>query len=516
MIVRGTVNRYSISGLGLLLCIAGVKLFLHLIVNAISPLGYFRDELYYIAGSYRLDWGYVDHPPVIGLITRLALLLPGDFLLSLRFLPALAGAGTVLLAGLMARELGGDRWAQAIAALAMLIPPVLLATNDFLSTISFFYLLWVLCCYLVLRLLRTGDERLWLAIGLVLGVGLMTKHTMALLAFGLALGVLLTPMRSHLRQRWLWLGVLIAFVTVLPHLLWQMQYDWPLLEFATNAATLKNVEVGPLQFVLDQILAMNPIAFPLWLTGLYWLFRSCLNTRYRLLGYTYVVPFLILMATGSSRVDYLVPAYAVLFAAGGVAVAQFAKRRLDWLRPATVGALIVGGLVVLPGALPVLPVDGLVRYTQAMGLSDKPLEQGKTAPLPQWWADRFGWESMVETAAEVYAALPPEEQAQAVILTGNYGEAGAVELYGSAYDLPPVISGHNSYYLWGTQGASGEVVIALGVPERVLSRFWARVEQRGTIVCDYCMDYENDLPVYVVGEPNAPLDQIWSQLKHYN
>lgn len=499
-----------------LAAITSVTLLLHLVVNALNPLGYFRDELYYIVSARQLAWGYVDHPPLIALITRGILGIPGDSLLVLRFLPALAAAGTILLTGLMARRLGAGAWGVAIASLAMLIPPVILATTDFLSTIAFYNLAWVLCCYFLMRLIQTGDERLWLAVGVTLGVGLMTKHNIALLALALAVGVLLTPLRSHMRRRWLWMGALIAAVIVLPHVIWQQQNGWPVFEFAYNASTGKGIQVGPVQFLLDHTLAMSPVTLPVWLAGLAYFFFNPKGKPHRPLGYTFVVPFLILLATGSNRVDYLAPAYAVLMAGGAVMIERWAQHGLPWLRPAAVSVLAVGGLVMLPGSLPVLPVDDLARFTQAVGLADKPIEQGNTAPLPQWWADRFGWDSMVAATADVYNALPEEERAQAVILTSNYGEAGALEMSQETFGSTPIISGHNTYYLWGPHGASGEVVIALGLPQEFLEQFWGSVETAGTHVCRYCLDDENNMPIFVLREPRTSFDQIWPELKHYD
>jgi hypothetical protein len=312
------------------------------------------------------------------------------------------------------------------------------------------------------------------------------------------------------------MGGLVAAVIVLPHVIWQQQNGWPVFEFAYNASTGKGIQVGPIQFLLDHTLAMSPVTLPVWLAGLVYFYFHAEGMQYRALGYTFVIPFLILLATGSNRVDYLAPAYAVLMAGGGVMIERWARQRVAWLRPAAVIVLAVGGLVMLPGSLPVLPVSDLARFTQAVGLADKPVEQGKTSPLPQWWADRFGWDSMTAATADVYNALPEEDREQAAILTSNYGEAGALEMSQETFGSTPIISGHNTYYLWGTHGASGEIVIALGFSQTYLEQFWGSVEVAGMHVCQYCMDYENDLPIFVLRQPRASFDQIWPELKHYD
>jgi 4-amino-4-deoxy-L-arabinose transferase-like glycosyltransferase len=272
--MRRTLSRRWLGGTAaLLLGIAGTKALLHVVANAVYGYGYFRDELYYIACSERLALGYVDHPPLIAFVTLLARTLLGDSLVALRLLPALAGAGVAVLAGLMARRLGGGLWAQGIAALSAVVPPVYLATTNLLSTIPFDHFFWALCGYLVLRLLQADEPRLWLAVGIVLGIGGLNKHNIVLLGAGLAVGLALTPAREHLRTRWPWLGGLIALGLVLPHLIWQVAHGWPVLEFASNAATGKDVRMSPPEFLTEQVVGLHPVTLPVWLAGLgYYLF----------------------------------------------------------------------------------------------------------------------------------------------------------------------------------------------------------------------------------------------------
>jgi hypothetical protein len=514
--IRNAAGRMAVAGGAVLAAFALVKVVLHVAVNAFSGYGYFRDEFYYLVCAERLALGHVDHPPLIAFLTAAMRGLLGDSLVAIRLLPALAGAGAIVLAGLMARELGGRTFAQALAALAAFIPPVYLATSGILSTIPYDHFLWALCAYLVLRRLTTGDPRYWLGIGAVVGLGLVTKNNFTFLALGLAGGVLLTPVRRDLRGRWLWLGVLIAGLIVAPYLLWQVQHGWPTLEFVRNAAE-KNARVDPLDFVLNQILAMHPLTLPIWLTGLIYYLGPWAGGRYRLLGYMYVIPCLLLAATGSARADYLTPAYVMLFAGGAVVIERaYARWRQRWLAPATLAALAVAGVAFLPGSLPVLPPEQLSRFAQAVGLTEASMERGKSAPLPQYFADRFGWEELTATVDRIYRSLPPEEQARAAILTGNYGEAGAIHHFGRRAGLPPTISGHNTYYLWGPGDATGEVAIVVGIRDvDGLRRSFERVEQAATFTCDYCMSYENDMPIYIVRRPTLPIAEAWPQVKHY-
>ena len=509
-------QRDLLSSTGLLMGLALLKLLLHLATNHnLLGYGYFRDELYYMVCAERLDFGYVDHPPLAPLILNLNRQLLGDSLFALRLLPAVAGAATVLLTGLMVRQLGGSRRAQCLAALAVIFAPVLLIINGFFSMNAFEVLLWTSCAYLLLLLLKTDRPQLWLPIGLVAGLGLQNKHTMLIFGLGMAVGLTLTPARKHLRSKWLWLGGAIAFLIFLPNLVWQVRHGWPSLEFYANANLFKNIPTSPQDILLTQILALNPVALPIWLAGLgYYLFARE-GKPYRMMGWLYLVLLLALIASRSSRPDRIAGAYPMLLAAGAVAIERAIQRlnrpRLAW---AAMTVLILGGTVLMPIGIPVLPPEATARYTAALGLTDDlQIERDNAPPLPQYFADRFGWQEMVATIAEVYASLPPEEQAKATILTSDYGKAGAIDVLGRAYGLPRAISGHNNYYLWGAEGASGEVVISTGLSGKSPRSIFDDVKQVATVRCDHCL--ENGSPVYLARHPRLSIDKVWPHVKHY-
>jgi 4-amino-4-deoxy-L-arabinose transferase-like glycosyltransferase len=419
-------------------------LLIQVIFNGIlGGYGIFRDEFYYLVNAERLAWGYVDHPPLAPLLLSGVRVTLGESTLALRLLPALAGAGTVLLAGLTARRMGGTLAAQAIAALCVVAVPVYGVMFGFYSMNAFELLLWAGAAYVVVALLADDQPRLWLLFGLLAGIGLQNKHTFVVFAMGLALGLLLHR-RSAFGSRWLWLGGLLALVIFLPNLIWQMQHDWPTLEFYAGAAG-KNIASSPVDVLLDQLLAMNPGLLPVWLLGLVWLLRT---RTFRPLAWSYLLPLLLLMAFGSSRPDRLAPAYVPLFAAGAVSIEQLAWRRAwRWLPVAAIILALVSAMVVAPLGLPLLPPPATARYAEAFGLGS--FEEGVTVELPQYFADRFGWPELTLTVAQVYRQLPLEEQEKAAIFISNYGEAGAIHFYGRAYGLPEPISGHNNYWLWG-------------------------------------------------------------------
>lgn len=504
-----------LSGGAILILLALLKLLVHLLTA--ENYGYFRDELYYIAAGEKLALGYVDFPPFVALVTAFVRATLGDSLFALHLLPALAGAAVVLLAGLMARELGGGRFAQGLAALAVLVAPNFIVFGTFVSMDAFDQLFQVSAAYVLLVILKRDEPRLWLLFGLLAGLGLLTKLTM--LYFGLAVFValLLTRTRRHLLTPWPWVGGAVAFLFLLPYLYWQITHRWPTLEFWSNYGT-KVDAASPFEFFVEQIITMQPPTLPLWLAGLLYYLFAREGRPYRTLGWVYIVLF-VLFAVTNSKFYFLAPAYPMLFAAGAVVVERFvAGRSRGWIKPAYVAVLAVSGLVVAPlTVLPVLPVETLAKITGAAGGdAGVQVETREVGQLPQTFADRFGWENMVATVARAHDELPAEERERACILTGNYGEAGAVDFFGPKYGLPKAISGHNSYYIWGPGNCTGEVVISVGVPPETLRAVFGEVEQVEKVRCRYCMPDEDGLPVYVCRDPKLPFEEAWPRFVNYN
>ena len=496
--------------------LAFVKLIVHLLTA--GNYGYFRDELYYMAAGERLAFGYVDFPPFVALVAAATRTTLGDSPAALHFFPALAGAGLVVLAGLMARELGGGRFAQVLAALAVLVAPNFLVFGTWLSMDAFDQLFQVSAAYVLLVILKRDKPRLWLLFGLLAGLGLLTKVTMLFFGFAVLVALLVTPARRHLGTPWPWLGGVVAFVFLLPYLFWQASNGWPTLEFWGEYGG-KIDEASPVEFLLEQIVTMQPPTLPLWLAGLGFYLFAREARPYRALGWVYVVLFALFVALGS-RFYFLAPAYPMLFAAGGVTIERFFRRRdrWRWSLPAYAAVLTVSGAVVAPiTVLPVLPVETLAGITGTLGGdAGVEVETREVAELPQTFADRFGWEGMVATVAGIHRKLPASERSEACILAGNYGEAGAIDFFGAKYGLPKAISGHNSYHLWGTRGCTGETVVSVGVPRQRLEGAFGRVEQADTVRCRYCMPDEDDLPVYVSHAPKVPFEEAWPRFKHYD
>jgi hypothetical protein len=477
--------------------------------------GYFRDEFYYLACGEHLDWGYVDQPPLVALMAFSVRHALGESLLALRFLPAVCNALVVLLAGLMARELGGGRFAQGLAALATLIAPVALIVHHIFSMNCFDHVFWAAAVFIVIKILRENRPRLWILFGLVAGAGLMNKYSVGFLGMGLVVGLLLTPARKHLASKWLWLGGVIAFLIFLPHVLWQIEHDFPTREFVRNATLYKNLPQSPPAFMAESALQVHPFTLPLWLAGLYFCFFRQQGKPFRVLGWIYVAVLGLFLAT-NAKPYYLAPAYYMLFAAGAVQVEAFIRtRQWNWLRPASATALILGGLALLPYGLPVLPVETFIKYADFIGLHPGAGERGPSGELFQQYADMFGWENQVATVAKVYHSLSPEEKARTIIYCDNYGEAGAIDFFGRKYGLPKAASGHNNYWFWGPGNWDADIVITVGENREDVEETFSDVQLAATVVSEYARPFETNMPIYVGRKPKLSLREVWPTTKDF-
>jgi hypothetical protein len=502
--------------LGLIAGLALVKLAIHLITNILGGYGIFRDELYYLACTRHLGLGYVDQPPLSIYLLAANSWLFGESIFALRFLPALFGSLTVLLIGLLTRELGGGRWAQLLAGLASLVSLIFLAVDSVYSMNAFDHLVWAAVALLVARLLRTGQPAYWPLIGSAVGLGLLNKVGVLWLGAGIAVGLLATRERRWLGTRWPWLAGLLALALFLPYVWWNLTHDMAHLEFIRNATAGKYSGLSARTFVFDQFLVQNPVTVPVWGSGLIFLLFSRSGRRFRMLGWIYLASLLILVANGHSKAEYLSPAYAILFAAGGVALERWLGRpALAWAR-AVIAILLLGGLILAPVVVPILPVDTYIAYAETLGIEPSTSENKELAELPQLYADRFGWEEKAAAVARVYDSLPPEEREVAAVFGENYGRAGAIDHFGPELGLPYAISPHNSYWLWGPRHFTGEVVIVLGGEREGLERSFESVEWAGQVPCRLCMPYESDLPIFVCRDLKLPIAEVWERLKNYS
>ncbi len=497
LLPRAPVPTIDRPATGLLVALAGVSFVAHMLVA--GNYGYFRDELYYIADGRHLQAGYVDQPLLMGWLAALVRVTAGDSLVAIHVIPALACALIIVLTGLMARELGGGRVAQLVAGVAALFTVDFMVAGSIFSMDVLDQLWWALAGLIVVRLLRRDAPRLWLVVGLVAAIALLTKLTVLFFGLALVLALLVTPERRYLRTLWPWLAGGIAFLGLLPYLIWNAVNGWPTLEFWRHYA---GIHTSPLAFLFAQFGQMNPIAVPLAVAGLVFYFRR-IGARYRLLGWTFVFVYLVLTVLGT-KAYFLAPAYPILFAAGAVALERWALRpRLAWIQTAYVAVLALVGVLLAPDIMPILPPATTVH---AYGTLEQPL------------SDRLGWDSLTQTVEQVYAALPPTQRARACVLTQNYGEAGALSQLTAPGRLPPIIRGHNSYYLWGPGTCTGEVLIGVGYSPADFKSTYADVTVAAIQKCQYCGAFEKDVPIVVASNPTIPINlaRLWPLIKHYD
>jgi 4-amino-4-deoxy-L-arabinose transferase-like glycosyltransferase len=486
--------------------VAAAKLVLHLVTN--GQYGYQRDELYYLASGNHPSAGYVDYPPITPLLARLDSTLLGDSPWALRLLPTVVGVSLVLLTALVARELGGGRNAQVLAAIATASNGFMLGSNWLFQTVTFDELWWTAAIWLFARMLRTRDVRLWLAIGALIGLGLETKLTIAGLGVGLAAGVVLTPLRSQLRTAWPWLGVCLAALLVAPNIVWQQLNGWPSAGFvSTHASVIQAAgqglslnfdSGGPLAFLELQPLLIGPVTLPIWLMGWYFLFRT---PRARPLAVASLVTFGLFLIVGKAY--YPAPLIAVLLAAGCVQLETTARRR-NWAHatPIAAAAMVLQMVVSLPISVPLVPQSSLAGFGLDQFRKD--------------YADTVGWPQLVQQIARAYAQLSPEERQSSVILAGNYGEAGAIDLYGPALGLPQALSPHLTFWYWKPPHVVADSAVAIGIDPTTAHRLFADVSQVGIVESvDGVHSEEVGRPILVCRRPLVPLDAAWPSLRNF-
>lgn len=502
-------RRFLGSDNAILVYLAILKLVIHLLTG--SGYGYYGDELYYLDATRHLDFGYVDMPPLITLLMAISNQIMGLSLLGLHVFPAVAGAVMVCFAGLLARELGGGRFAQGLTALMVIASPIWLILDSWFAYDPFDQLFTVIFLYLAVRLLKRETPRLWILFGIIAGAGMMIKLSMLFTGFAFAAALLLTSRRKWFATQWPWIAALIAGVLCSPFIIWQSAHGWPLFIYWRHYA-LYRPHQEPLLSFIEQIFYLNPITLPIWLLGLYYLLFHREGKQYRLLGLMYLI--LQVLFGGIMRFESRLSAsaYFPLLAAGAIFVekliAALAMRRIGWnrLKPACAGMIILSGLLLVPIALPVLSISSMEKYVQSIG-----------SPIPFQFSFRLGWPEMVKQIAAVYRGLPETDRRKCAIYASTYAEAGAIDLFGKAYGLPGAISNHLSYHIWGLGKYSGEVVIAFGsrFTPGILPAVFHEVTKVATIGNQYGIGIEQDLPVYVCRRPKADFKEIWKRLEDF-
>ena len=489
----------------LLLLIAAGFLILHVAVG--GQYGFQRDELATLEDARHLATGYVAYPPVTPFFGRISLDLFGTSLRGFRFFAALAQAVIAVLGGLMARELGGKRFAQVVAALAVAISPVSLASGALMQYVAFDYLFWVLTAYLLIRLLRTENPRLWVPIGAAIGLGMMSKYSMLFFVAAILVGMLLTDARRYLFSRWLWIGVAVSLLIFLPNLIWQIHHNFVSLDFLHHIHA-RDIRIGRTKhFLPEQIgIPANIFTIPLWVAGLCFYFLAAQGRRFRMLGWMFVVT-LLMFIVAQGRSYYMAPAYPMLLAAGAVLEERWLHSLsavpARMLRIATFAFLAIGGVTAAAITLPLAPVNS--RWWQVANKIDSDFRE------------EIGWPELVAEVAGIYNSLPPAERESTGILAANYGEAGAINLYGPAHSLPKAISGINSFWAYGYPSPPPTTLIVVGLGEEYRKEYFQSCEIAGRVTNPYgIQNEESEHPeIYLCRELRQSWPDFWKDFRYY-
>ena len=506
------------DGMALVWALALAKLLFHIYFN--NRYGYFRDEFDYMSCGNHLAWGYVDQPPLIPFLIHLCRAVLGDSLRAIRFIPALASSLLLVQTALIVREFGGRRFALLLGAICTLVAPQYLSNGSLLGTNCLEPNLWMGCAYFLILAIKRSDPRCWLWFGVVAGLGLEEKYSIAVFGFGIVIGLLLTEQRRVFLNKWIWLGALVAFLIFLPNLIWNIRYDWPFLQLMRAIrAEGRDVVLGPFDYFVQQTLLVNPLTAPIWLTGLFALLCSARLKPYRVLGWCYLVCYAVFFILHGKNY-YLAPVYPMLLAAGAVviddAITRLPRSLPVVLKSAIAMLLLGGGAYLSPAAVPLLSPSHFIAYMKFLPFKLPVMEHSHTrATLPQWYSDQFGWQEIVDETVVAWTRLRPEERTDCGIFAQDYGQAGAIDFLGRRYGLPPALSGHQTWFLWGPRGYSGNCMIVLDDRRARLEQLWEHVELVGTSAANpYAL--EQQLDVFICrGAKFGTLNDLWLQVKRW-
>ncbi|MCC2624900.1 MAG: hypothetical protein K0R14_773 [Burkholderiales bacterium] len=491
-----------------------ITLVIHLAGN--PHYGFFRDELYFIMCGFRPALGYVDQPSLTPLLAA-ATQYFGQSLFLLRALPAIFAACSIYVTCLLVIELGGGSFAQIVAALVAFFCPVLMSFGTKVSPDTFGLVFWPLSVLCVLRILKGADPKIWLLVGVLFGVSFNTKYSIVFFAVAIILGLIVTKQRRILSTRWAFMGAVLCVLISLPNFLWQWHYNFPMLDILRAGQNGKNILLSPIQFITAQLLITNPALSICWIIGFIWLLY---NSSVRFIAIAYI--FLIVeMLIFHGKHYYAANFYPILIAAGGVAIESWTnKNTIKNFRSLIIFCVIVFGITLVPYAMPILPVNIFIRYDTFMAplLHSKvtKTENNQEGLLPQDFADMHGWPELVEVVKSVVMSLPPKDRNRVVIATQNYGEAAALEFLGARYALPPVISGHNQYFLWGPGSRSADILIDVNGACGKDSGFYQLSQLVTTFHNPLGMPYESNIPIMICRGIKKPVKELWPKVKHYN
>jgi Dolichyl-phosphate-mannose-protein mannosyltransferase len=500
--------------------IALANLAFHIYFN--NRYGYFRDEFGYMSCGDRLQWGYVDQPPLIPFLLHFCRAIFGASLRSIRLFPAIASSLLVVQTAAIACKLGGKRFALLLSAICVVVAPQYLSNGSLLGTNSLEPNLWMGCAYFAILATQRDDPRYWLWFGIIAGIGLEEKYTIALFGLGIVIGLLLSEQRRVLLNKWMWLGGLAAFLIFLPNLLWNIHYHWPFLQLMHNIRVEnRDVVRGPVDFFLQQILIVNPLTAAIWLPGLFALLFWRRVKPYRFLGWSYLICYAALFFLHGKNY-YLSPVYPMLMAAGAVLIEaalddpETSRRRLQWLKPAAVILLLASGIYFAPVVIPVFSPEHFLDYARHLPMKLPVNEYSHArAALPQWYSDQFGWKEIADQALVAWNRVPANDRGDCAIFAQNYGQAGAIDFFDRSRGLPPVISGDRTFWLWGPRAYTGKCMVVLDDRKERLQELFNQVEYLGTS-SENPWALQPPAAFYLCQRPKfGTLRELWPRIKHW-
>lgn len=490
--------------------LAALAVLAHLLLPT-PGYGFHRDELLYLAMGDHLRPLTMEFPPLIALLAEAARALPIALLAAIRLFAALAAAGTGVLTALLTREMGGGRTAQAFAVATVLLAPLFVRTGTLFQPVVFDELWWTLAFLSLAALLAGRDRRWWLLLGAALGLGALTKFSVAFLGAGVLVAVFASPLRRELRGRWPWLALLITAVLAAPTLAGQVVHGWPFLAEVRTLKAEQLTHYSRAEFVTGQFVLLGAAA-PLWLLGFGTLLLAPSLRRFRSLGVAALLIFVLLLV-GGGKPYYFGPVLPLLVAAATLSLVRWLGRPgRSWALVTLILVFILGNLPLYPLGTPILPPAEMVRYEARLGLGGHRTNAGGELPLPEDYADMTGWREQVEGVAAVYRSLPPADRDRAAILATNYGRAGALALYGREYGLPYPIARNGDFWFWGTGGKTGEVVIVIGEDRASLERYFGEVTEAARVRNRWGVSYEQDVPIWVCRRPVMDLEEGFRKL----
>ena len=454
------------------------------------------DELYYLACANRLDFGYVDNPPLSVWILGLWKFICGDSIFVIRILPAIISSATVAMIGLFTARLGGGRTSVIIAMITFMLTPVFLGASSIYSLSVFDFFFWILSAYIYLLIIRSGKRQLWYILGIVIGLGLLNNTSVVWLLSGILIGTVFSPAREDLKTKYPYIALGIAALIFLPYIIWNFTNNFAHIQFIKEVASRKSGGMAAVSSILDLILILNPVSILIWGPGLFFIFFNRNTVRYHSLGYIWLVSFAVLFFNWHSRIEYVAPSFQILIAGGAIMIVKWNARK-SRLKYALVIPVVVLGIILAPLAHPFLPIDNLIDYQSWLGVKSFASDENGNEGLSRYCTGMIGWNSMAVKVSEVYLSLSERERKSTLIYCSSYGEAGAIEYYSDRYKLPGAICPQNSFCYWWHEKRKPTTMIFMGGNIKDYLNYFETVEVAGYYKPKYSMPYKYNPTIFV-------------------